>query len=83
MPLEFKQKGAVWARTSHPDTGEHELIEDLRVQKVRIGLARFGPIASVLRIARDRDLLPHFKTHFKVFGNLIQILADWLGVGGR
>ena len=59
-----------------PIRPEHKLIEDLRVQKVRIGLAGLCPIARVLRITWDRDLLPHLEIHLKVFGNLIELLSE-------
>ncbi len=55
---------------------QYQFIEKLRVQKVRIGLSSFGPLTWLFRIAGNGDLFPDLETHFKVFGNLVQIFPE-------
>src|SRR5437773_2125305 len=59
--------------------GEDELVEEFRVEEPWIRLSGSGSIASLLRIARDRDVLPHLETHLKVFGNLVQVPSELIG----
>src|SRR5712691_3068404 len=54
---------------------QHQLIEQLGIEEPGIRLTRPHSITSVLRVAWNGDLFPHFEAHLKVFGNLIQIVT--------
>jgi hypothetical protein len=55
--------------------GEHEISEQLRVQKVGIRFLCFQTIAWIFHIDRNRDLFPNLETRVEVFGYLIEVLA--------
>jgi hypothetical protein len=59
--------------------GEDEIVKELRVEKTRIRLSGSDPIPCLVCIAGDRDVFPHLATHFKVFGNLVQVTPELIG----
>ena len=76
VSLELEQKRAsMWIKPRISMWDQDKICGHLRVQKEQIELSSFQTIASMLRIAGNRNLLPDLKTHLKVFGKLIEIFA--------
>ena len=87
MPLEFEEEGAgVRFELRVSIRREHQIIEQFRIEKPGIQLAGLCAIPSLLRVGRDRDLLPDLEAHFKVFRDLIQIapklIRRWWAIKG-
>jgi len=77
MPLELEQKRAGVRLELRLTIGrQHEVIEELGIEKSRVGMSRSHSIARVLRIGRNGDFLPHFEAHLEVFGDLAQIASE-------
>ena len=81
--MELQQEwSGMWLKLRFTIRCQHEIIEQLRIQESRIGLPSPCAIACVLRIAWNRDLLPHLEAHLNVFEDLSQIVPE-LVCGGR
>lgn len=66
----------MWFKLRVSIGGEHELIEELRIQKSWIRLSGLGTVAGVLGKTWDRNFLPDLETHLEVFRDLIQIVSE-------
>ena len=83
MALEFEQEGSrMRLELRLTIGGEDEIVKEFRIEKTWIRLSGSDTIPWLVRIARDRDFFPHLATHFKVFGNLVQVTPELIG-GGR
>ncbi|MGH7181788.1 MAG: hypothetical protein ACREJN_07420 [Nitrospiraceae bacterium] len=61
---------------------QHQILEELSVEKQSVRLTRPDTIARVICIAGDGQLIPHLEAHVKIFGHLVQIAPKMIG-GGR
>ena len=52
---------------------QHQLIEELRVEKTWVRLTGPRSVARLCRITGNRNILPHLTAHLKVFGGRVKI----------
>lgn len=57
---------------------QHEVVEQLGVEKVRIYFPCIMTVARVLRINRNHQFFPDLETQLKVIWDLLEILAELL-----
>ena len=77
VALKLEQAGTgMWLELRVTIRREHQVIKQFCIKEAWIRLSCPGSILCLFRIAGNRDFFPHLETHFKVFGNLVQVTPE-------
>jgi len=60
---------------------QNHILKELSVEKASVRLTCPGPIARVIDISGDGQLIPHLEAHVKIVGNLVQVASEMVGGG--
>jgi len=66
----------MWFELRLPIGCENKIVKDCCVEKTWIRLPGPDAIACLVCVERDRNFLPDLTTHFKVFGDLVQVTPE-------